>query len=197
MIEVPHTPDASKLAHFSFVRPFKDQRMALHSRSMLLALSYVIEQAAADNPDTRLIAAFQRLALYQPQAERYERLARRCPQVFVLGFPDVQPATPSGITFVNLEATWPLIHEWIVIAWGPSCTAALLTYDVEHCAPERRSRRFRGLWTTRSDQIDAIVTAFYAVLQQPAPVIKRDTRATYLTNLSIQKMLRARLQAMG
>lgn len=196
MIEAPHTPDASKLAHFSFVRPFKDQRMALHSRSTMLALSYVIEQAAADNPDTRLIAAFQRLALYQPQAERYERLARRCPQVFVLGFPDVQPAMPSGITFVNLEATWPLIHEWIVIAWGPSCTAALLAYDVEHCAPERRSRRFRGLWTTRSDQINAIVTAFYAVLQQPAPVIKRDTRATYLTNLSIQKVLRARLQAM-
>lgn len=190
-------PYASKLAEFSFVRPFKDQRMALHSRGTMLALSYVIEQAASDNPDTRLIATFQRLALYQLQAERYECLARRCPQIFVLGFPDVRLTMPAGVTFVPLEATWPLIHEWVVIAWGPTCTAALLAYDVEHRAPERRSSRFRGLWTTRSDQIDAIVTAFYAVLQQPVPVINRDTRATYSTNLSIQKALQARLRAMG
>lgn len=190
------SPNISTLAEFSFVNHFKDQKLVLHSRGTMLALSYVIEQAAAENPDTRLIATFQRLALYQLQAERYERLASRCPQIFVLGFPDVRLTMPAGVMFVPLEATWPLIHEWVVIAWGPTCTAALLAYDVEHRAPERRSSRFRGLWTTRSDQIDAIVTAFYAVLQQPAPVINRDTRATYSTNISIQKALRTRLRAM-
>jgi len=185
-----------KLKDFSFVRPFKDQHMALHSRSVMLALSHVIEQAAEDNPDTRLIATFQRLGLYQRQAKHYQRLAKRCPQVFVLGFPDVRPEMPAGITLVTLEAIWPLVHEWVVIAWGPTCTAALIAYDVEHRAPEERSKHFRGLWTTQSDQIDAVVRAFYAALQQPAPVINRDSRATYWTNTSIQKALRARLRAM-
>ncbi|MCS7072555.1 MAG: hypothetical protein NZM00_13695 [Anaerolinea sp.] len=191
------SPYVGTLAGFSFVHHVKDQKLVLHSRSTMLALSYVIEQAAADHPGTRLIAAFQRLGLYRPQAERFHWLASRCPQVFVLGFPDVRLTMPSGVTFVPLEATWPLIHEWVVIAWGPACTAALVAYDVERRAPEQRSRYFHGLWTTRSEVIDAVVAAFYAALQQPAPVFHRDTRATYRANVSIQKALQARLRAMG
>jgi hypothetical protein len=30
----------------------------------------------------------------------------------------VSPEMPAGITLVTLEASWPLVHEWVVIAPG-------------------------------------------------------------------------------
>lgn len=189
--------DNHNLSHFSFVRTVRRQPMALHSRSTMLALSHVIEDAAGANPETRLIATFQRFSLYRPQAERYRRLAARCPQIFVLGIPDVIPDEIPGISLIALESNWPLIHEWVVIAWGPTCTAALIARDIEQNMPHRHSKRFQGLWTTKIDQVDDAVAAFYKALRHPLPAITRDVSTTYRTNVAIQKSLRERLRRMN
>ncbi|MCS6842068.1 MAG: histidine kinase [Roseiflexus sp.] len=180
---------------FSFASFFQEQRKTLHSRRMMLALSYLIEDHAAASPETCLIAAFQRFSHYRRQLHRYRRFASRLSRVFVLGFPDEAPPQLPDVTTIALKAEWPLVHEWVVIAWGPTIAAALVASDEEQCAPYCLSRRFQAIWTTSSAQIEPMVTAFYHALGQPAPVFTRDMPATQRTTVAMQKDLTARLRA--
>ncbi len=188
-----HTsPDT--LATFSFTGPLNDQQMSLHSRRTMLALSYLIEDYAGYTTSTYLIATFQRFSLYQRQYARYQRLAQHCPQIYVLGIPDESPPAVPNITTVALEPSWPLIHEWVVVASGPTCCVGLFACDRDRLAPDRRSRHFHALWTTNTAIIDERVAAFYAALGQPAPTIVRDNYATHHTTIDIQKELPSRLR---
>ncbi|MDW8213842.1 MAG: DICT sensory domain-containing protein [Roseiflexaceae bacterium] len=197
----PNNPSALDQSHvntlsaFSFASFFQDQKKTLHSRSMMLALSFLIEDYAAASPETRLIATFQRFSHYRRQLHRYRRFAPRLSHVFVLGFPDEVPPDLPEVTTVALEAEWPLVHEWVVIAWGPAIAAALVAYDEEQCAPFCTSRRFQAVWTTSTAQIEPMVTAFYRALGQPAPVFARDMPTTQRTTVAMQKDLTARLRA--
>lgn len=182
------------LATFSFTHPLDSQQMSLHSRRTMLALSYLIEDYAGYAANTYLIAAFQRFSLYRQQYGRYQRLARHCPQIYVLGVPDETPPAVPNITMLALEPSWPLIHEWVVIANGPTCCVGLFACDRERLPPDRRSRHFHALWTTNTSIIDERVAAFYAALGQPAPTIVRDHYATHHTTMAIQKELPSRLR---
>lgn len=186
------SPDT--LATFSFTGPLDSQQMSLHSRRTMLALSYLIEDYAGYAANTHLIATFQRFSLYQRQYERYQRLARHCPQIYVLGVPDESPPALPNVTTLALGTSWPLIHEWVVIASGPTCCVGLFACDRERLTPDRRSRHFHALWTTNTAIIDERVAAFYAALGQPAPTIKRDNYATHHTTMAIQKELPSRLR---
>lgn len=190
-------PHASALSAFSFASFFQDQKKTLHSRTMMLALSYLIEDYAAESPETRLIATFQRFSHYRRQHRRYRRFAPRLSQVFVLGFPDETPPDLPAVTTIALEAAWPLVHEWVVIAWGPKIAAALVAYDDEQCAPYRRSRSFQAIWSTSPAQIEPLVSAFYRAIGQSAPVFVRDMLATQRTTAAMQKELTTRLRAIG
>lgn len=183
------------LRTFSFASFFQEEKKTLHSRSMMLALSFLIEDYAAASPGTCLIATFQRLSHYRRQLYRYRRFAPRLSHVFVLGFPDEVPPDLPDVTTIELEAEWPLVHEWVVIAWGPAIAAALVAHDEERCAPFCTSRRFHAIWTTSVAQIEPMVTAFYRVLGRPAPVFARDMLTTQRTTAAMQKELTARLRA--
>lgn len=180
---------------FSFVSFFKDHKKTLHSRSMMLALSFLIEDYAAASPESLLIATFQRFSNYRKQRHRYLRLAPQMQQVFVLGFPDETPTDIPNVTTIALEATWPLVHEWVVIAWGPTCTVALVAHDDERRAPYATSRRFQAIWTTSTPYINEMVAAFYRALGQPAPVVTHDMLAIQRTTIALQKELTVRLRA--
>ncbi len=182
------------LATFSFTSPLESRQMSLRSRRTMLALSYLIEDYAGYTDNTYLIATFQRFSLYQRQYERYQRLARHCPQIYVLGLPDKTLPTLPNVTVLPLEPSWPLIHEWVVIASGPTCCVGLLAYDREQRTPARYSRHFHGFWTTNTAIIDERVAAFYAALGQPAPTIMRDNYATHHTTMALQKELPSRLR---
>ncbi len=190
-------PHAGALSAFSFASFFQDQKKTLHSRTMMLALSYLIEDYAAESPETRLIATFQRFSHYRRQHRRYRRFAPRLSQVFVLGFPDETPPDLPAVTTIALEAAWPLVHEWVVIAWGPKIAAALVAYDDEQCAPYRTSRHFQAIWSTSPAQIEPLVSAFYRAIGQSAPVFVRDILATQRTAAAMQKELTTRLRAIG
>lgn len=191
----PDQPYVDALSAFSFASFFQDQKKTLHSRSMMLALSFLIEDYAAASPETFLIAAFQRVSHYRQQLHRYRCFAPRLSHVFVLGFPDETPLDLPGVTTIALEAEWPLVHEWVVIAWGPAIAAALVARDEEQSAPYRDSHHFQAIWTTSIAQIEPVVAAFYRALGQPAPVFARDLLATQRATVAMQKDLTARLRA--
>lgn len=188
------TPRPASLADLSFTEMLDQRQMRLRSRRMMLVLSQLIEDHAASVPGTFLIATFQRYSLYQKQLRRYKRLARDCAQVFVMGLPDDEaPAIPK-VEYLPLEATWPLIHEWVVIASGPACCVALFACDNELAQPERRSRNFRALWTTNTHLVDSAVATFYSAIGQRPPHIMHDSLATYHTTVALQQELPVRLR---
>jgi len=196
-LTLPDWQRSNALDRFSFASFVEEQRKTLHSRSMMLALSFLIEDYAAQSPGTHLIVAFQRFSNYRRQIRRYRNIVPRLVQAFVMGFPDETPPELPNVTLVALEADWPLVHEWIVIAWGPMCAAALVAHDEEQCAPHRVSRRFQAVWTTSVAQIEPMVTAFYRAIEQPAPVFALNLPAMQRTTVAMQKELTARLRTIG
>jgi len=196
-LTLPDWQRSNALDRFSFASFVEEQRKTLHSRSMMLALSFLIEDYAAQSPGTHLIVAFQRFSNYRRQIRRYRNIVPRLVQAFVMGFPDETPPELPNVTLVALEADWPLVHEWIVIAWGPMCAAALVAHDEEQCAPHRVSRRFQAVWTTSVAQIEPMVTAFYRAVGQSTLVFTRDLLAMQRTTVAMQKELTARLRTIG
>lgn len=165
---------AVTLANLSFTDSLDNYHLSLHSRSMMLNLSYLIEDYATSETDTLLIAAFQRFSFYRHQLVRYRRLAPRCRHVYVLGMPDEKPPEVANVTYIPIEATWPLMHEWAVIANGPTCCIALCARDHQQLQPARRAEHFQALWTTSVPLIDHAVTSFFIAIGQSPPVIDRD-----------------------
>ncbi len=103
----PHT---SSLSHVSLTGALDQSRLRLQSRSTMLAISYVLEDQAAQFAGTTLIAAFQRFSFIMPQLSRYRRIAPQLEHVYLIGVPDVDvPALPNT-TFLPIEPTWPLMH---------------------------------------------------------------------------------------
>ena len=186
-------PNASGLPTFAFAADLPVSLLRLHSRRMMLTLSYAIEEhAAASGPQTILIAAFQRLSLYRPQIERYARLAPQLAQVFVLGLPDISPPPIPNVTVLSIEASWPLAQEWAVIACGPACSAALISRDTEGFRPDRRSLRFAGRWSTDRREVTGVIRRFYATLEQSPPLLQPDERASLRSGAAIREALTRR-----
>ncbi len=184
-----HHPSPA-LAAASFTGDLSLTQLRLHSRSTMIALSHAIEEQAAESgPETVLIATFQRLSLLRPEAARYARLAPRLAQVFALGVPDVELDPIPGVTILPIEPGWPLAQEWVVIASGPRCCAALLSRDAEGFRLERRSRRFAGRWSTEPTEVDGALQRFYDAIGRPAPAVGRDTLASIQTAEAIRRAI--------
>ena len=131
--------------------PAEDERLRV-VQTVRLGHQVEVSLLAYDD-ETVLIATFQRLSLLRPEAARYARLAPKLAQVFAIGVPDVQLDPIPGVTILPLEPGWPLAQEWVVIASGPRCCAALLSRDAEGFRLDRRSRRFSGRWTTEPAEV--------------------------------------------
>lgn len=186
--------NAAALAAFHFTAVLGEQRRTLHSRRLMLALSFAIEEIAASIPDTVLIAAFQCLSLAGLQSRRYARLTPHLAHTYILGLPDAElPAFPRT-TIVPLEPTWPLLHEWVVLASGPACCVGLFAQDGDASQPAARSRQFQGFWSTDPKIIDRAEEGFFTASGLPHTLPQRDSRALRDANQRIQQAIAARLR---
>lgn len=178
------------LATLTLIGALAPTQLRIHSRSTMIALSHVIEeQAALSGPETVLIATFQRLSLLRPEAVRYARLAPQIAQVVALGVPDTLLDPIAGVTVLPLDASWPLVQEWCVIASGPRCCVALLSRDVEGFRPDCPSRRFMGRWTTDVVEVDSVLRRFYQAIGQQPPAVQRERQASLQTATAIRQAL--------
>lgn len=185
----------SAIAGFSFSTYVDERRRTIHSRRLMLALSRVIEDTAATLPGTTVIAAFQRFSFVAPQVARYTRLTPHLAGAYLLGMPDAQPPSWPNATLVPLDPSWPLIHEWVVIAIGPACCVGLFAQDPAASQPAQRTRQFTGCWTTDGEVLDAAWDGFFRALGQPRAPVQRDSRAVLATSQRLQQQLRAQVRA--
>lgn len=185
--------DTSLLSRVSLTAALDRSRLCLQSRRTMLAISYVLEDQAAQFAGTTLIAAFQRFSFIVPQLSRYRRIAPHLEHIYLIGVPDIDVPVLPNTTFVPIETTWPLMHEWVVLANGPSCCAGLLARDEEALQPGKRSHTFNGLWTSQSEVIDkAAGTLFNALHQRYTPPV-RNTREVITSTKLFQQAIRERL----
>jgi DICT domain-containing protein len=185
----------TSLAHYAFTAQLPAAQLRLHSRQTMIALSHLIEELAIEGgPGTVLIATFQRLSLYLRELERYRRIAPSIAETVVAGVADCATPPVEGVRVVALEPSWALVQEWVVIARGPRCSLALMARDAEGFDPQRRSRRFLGLWTTDPARIDAAAAAFASASGVQLPTFARDSQATVQTTLRAQRALAQQLR---
>jgi DICT domain-containing protein len=183
------------LAAFSFATLIDERQRTLHSRKLMLALSYVIEDIAGETPSTTLIAAFQRYQLVRPQLARYTRLTPQLRQSYLIGIPDAEiPALPNT-ELIPIQAGWPLLHEWVVLAIGPACSVGLVARDLEAAQPAQQARQFQGSWTTDPALVDSITSAFFTAIGRPPPAFTRDARATSRTTQRVRQVMQERTRA--
>jgi DICT domain-containing protein len=188
---------APTLAAFSFTAALGAQRMTLHSRQIMLALSYAIEDIAASVQDTTLIAAFQRLSFVRPQLARYTALTPQLAHTYILGLPDAAlPALPHT-TMLPLEETWPMLHQWVVLATGPACCVGLFAQDADADQPAQRSRHYQGCWTTDATLVDAAEESFLKAIGQPYRPQQRDARALQEATRRVQQAIATRLRSVN
>jgi DICT domain-containing protein len=178
------------LDQLTFTDGLDPSTLRLHSRTIMIALSHLIEEhAAAAGPETVLVATFQRLSLLRPEVVRYAELAPRIGRVYALGVADVPPPEIPGVTVLALDAAWPLAQEWNVVVSGPRISMALLARDAEGFRMERRSQRFRGCWISDRAAVDAALAQFFQAINVPAPAAGHDTQATFSSTRAMRAAL--------
>ena len=131
----------------SIAGQFSDLR-SVNSVVVMNAISSLIEdQVIEHRMPIDFFAGFQRFSNFPDQLRRYSRLGAVCRRVYVIGVPDIRPPTIAGISFIPIEPSSPLAHEWFVLVNTPQFWTALLTQEVEGRDAETGGRRFDGLWS--------------------------------------------------
>lgn len=112
------------------------------TKPMLVEMAKHLEaEAAGPSSPAVVLSAFQEAAHFTPAtAERYRRLARRCPLVVALGA-GLGPEPAAGVRGTDIRPSDKLAGEWSVVVIGAHYAAALVALDRGDTGPER-DRRF-------------------------------------------------------
>ncbi len=139
-------------------------RPQLYFKASLTALSHAMEdQVLAANLDRPLIiASFQKERFYRQEAHRYQRLAEKSNQIYVLSAPETEFANSSEYyEKVAFEADDALTQEWHLLVLAENyatcliCRESLSSLSKNKDIPEMipsldmdTARRFEGIWTS-------------------------------------------------
>jgi DICT domain-containing protein/signal transduction histidine kinase len=124
----------------------------IYFKASLTALSHAIEDLVLVGTDAPLVIAnFQQERYYRQEAHRYERIAQRTSQVYVLAAPDSDFSLVGGpYETIALDQDDGLTQEWHLVVIGQQYCACLVCR--EHASPIDaasldQSRQFKGIWT--------------------------------------------------
>ncbi len=138
-------------------------RSQLYFKASLTALSHAMEDQvlAATLEQPLVIANFQRERFYRQEAHRYQRLAQRSDQVYVLCAPETDFTNSSEYyEKIAFEADDTLSQEWHLVVIAQNYATCLVCR--EHMGSQNRNRqehkfnsplemdtarRFEGIWT--------------------------------------------------
>lgn len=192
MSQQPPPEPAPQLATFRFVEQAPGLRFALRSRSVMLALSHLIEEQAVGS-ETVLVATFQSLTRYRRQLARYRELGARLGAVYVVGVPDIAVEEVPNVTIVPIERGWPLAQEWVVLASGPTFCAGLLAREEQPFTLERHGHRFYGRLSTDPASVDTAIAAFGRAIGKPLTTQRHNARAIFDSSQRLLAQLRKQL----
>jgi DICT domain-containing protein/signal transduction histidine kinase len=146
------------------LQSFPQLRAQIYFKASLTALSRAIEDTVLAGTERPLVIAnFQQERFYRQQIGRYQRIAQRTDQVYILAAPETDFASePAPYATIGLEASDKLTQEWHLVIIGRTYTACLIFH--EFAAPIDTidldsARQFRGFWT-----LDPVISKQAALL---------------------------------
>ncbi|MGB0563864.1 MAG: DICT sensory domain-containing protein [Spirulinaceae cyanobacterium] len=130
-------------------------RPQMFFKSSLVALSHAMEDQVLANTETPLvIASFQQERFYRQESHRYERIAAKSTQVYVLSAPETDFQNASGdYETIAFDSSDVLAQEWHLVIIGDQYANCLICRE-RHMADHEQTpmamdthRRFEGIWT--------------------------------------------------
>ncbi len=112
------------------------------------------DQVLADTDQPLVIASFQRERFYRQEAHRYQRIASKTSQVYVLSAPETEFKNSSGVyETIAFEPGDSLSQEWHLVVIGRHYSSCLICRERSAATDDNggsamdNSRRFEGVWT--------------------------------------------------
>jgi DICT domain-containing protein/signal transduction histidine kinase len=146
------------------LQSFPQLRAQIYFKASLTALSRAIEDTVLAGTERPLVIAnFQQERFYRQAIGRYQRIAQRTDQVYILAAPETDFASaPAPYATIGLEPTDGLTQEWHLVIIGRTYSACLMFQ--EFAAPIDTidldsARQFRGFWT-----LDPVISKQAALL---------------------------------
>lgn len=131
-------------------------QLQVYFKSSLIALSHAIEdQVLAGSTQPLVIACFQKERFYLQEVHRYQRIAEKTSQVYLLAAPekDFQNSSDRYET-IALSPEDGLSQEWNLVVIGQNYANCLICREETLPSPENpdaeegdQSRRFEGIWS--------------------------------------------------
>jgi DICT domain-containing protein/signal transduction histidine kinase len=148
----------------NLLQSFPQLRAQIYFKASLTTLSRAIEDTILAGTERPLVIAnFQQERFYRQEIGRYQRIAQRTDQVYILAAPETDFASaPAPYATIGLEASDELTQEWHLVIIGRTYSACLIfrefaapidTIDLDS------ARQFRGFWT-----LDPVVSKQAALL---------------------------------
>ncbi len=119
-------------------------------KNTLTALSHAMEDLVLASDDRPLVIAnFQQERFYRQETMRYQRIAEKTEQVYVLAMPETDLISDlEPYATIGLEATDELAQEWHLIIISRTYSACLICREQSESTIELdTARQFKGFWT--------------------------------------------------
>jgi DICT domain-containing protein/GAF domain-containing protein len=143
--------DSSSLLQ-DLLQSFSQIRAQVYFKASLMALAHAIEDTVLAGTERPLVIAnFQQERFYRQEIGRYQKIAQRTDQVYILASPETDFASaPAPYATIGLDPTDGLTGEWQLVIIGRTYSACLIFQ--EFAAPIDTvdldsARQFRGFWT--------------------------------------------------
>lgn len=129
-----------------------DLKAQVYFKTTLTALSHAMEDLVLVGNDRPLVIAnFQQERFYRQETRRYQRIAEKTDQVYVLAMPETDFAsTPAPYATIGLDKSDPLAQEWHLVVIAASYSACLVCREhstAVNAAALDSGRQFQGFWT--------------------------------------------------
>ncbi len=159
-------------------------RPQIYFKSSLLALARAMEDLVlASNDQPLIIANFQQERLFRQYERRFQRIAKKTDQVYLLAVPDRDSGfavVNSGYETIPLEANDSLVEEKYLVIIGKQYSACLIGQEKLSLTELREIRtptmeqgkRFEGFWTFDRNVTSSAADWLLGVIQGYRPELK-------------------------
>ncbi|AOW99846.1 histidine kinase [Moorena producens PAL-8-15-08-1] len=129
-----------------------DVRCQMYFKSSLTALSHAMEDLVLAVDDSPLVIAnFQHEKFYRQEVHRYQRIAQRTNQVYVLAAPESESGfalVEDSLEIIPLDPNDGLAQEWHLVILAQKYTACLICREqLTPATSMEQARRFEGFWS--------------------------------------------------
>ena len=170
------------------VSEYANLRPQIYFKSSMVALFRAFQDLVlADRQQYLVIANFQQEKYFRQQQQRFQRMASKGDQVYILGVPDTKPkfdAVDLGYETISLKPTDTLAGERYLVVMGPQYSACLVMQEKlsaqdfkNRVSLVKQEETFEGVWTFDRDITYAAADWLLGRINNYRPELRKKTNS--------------------